>query len=180
MKNWRRNIVIVISVLLCAATVAVWVRSYSVSDQLRKGVGSYLFRVASYRGVVLLQYDSLDPGSGLARLFSALQWDTNPIPQEAGYIENGDGLDSVAWRKAGWIGFGVSVEPFVEGVEHVLVIPFWFVALLMLSPLGHLTRQHLRGRRRLEGSCCQKCGYDLRASKDRCPECGTPITTKTL
>jgi len=41
-------------------------------------------------------------------------------------------------------------------------------AVLLLSPL--------RRRRRAARGLCGECGYDLRASTDRCPECGSPAT----
>jgi DNA-directed RNA polymerase subunit RPC12/RpoP len=36
-------------------------------------------------------------------------------------------------------------------------------------------RQYRQELKRTREGLCMHCGYDLRQSKDRCPECGQPI-----
>jgi hypothetical protein len=50
----------------------------------------------------------------------------------------------------------------------------YVVLLVMAGGLGLLTYGYIRPKRPKFG-VCQKCGYDLRATPERCPECGTAV-----
>ena len=49
----------------------------------------------------------------------------------------------------------------------------WGAALLASIAPALQVRRYLRHRRRPPPGACRTCGYDLRATPERCPECGT-------
>ena len=60
-----------------------------------------------------------------------------------------------------------------KGYWYIL-IPLWMPTLGFA--VGLLGLPPLRCRRRRKRGLCVKCGYDLRGSQDRCPECGTEFS----
>ena len=63
----------------------------------------------------------------------------------------------------------------IFGRASVVIFPFWPLWLLISSLTCFMLRSeaHARTRRwRARNGCCVTCGYDLRASPERCPECG--------
>jgi hypothetical protein len=65
--------------------------------------------------------------------------------------------------------------PGIYGTKIEVGISAWWAVLLSLA-LGWRWRAQVQSERRqmaAVGPHCRKCGYDLRATPDRCPECGT-------
>jgi hypothetical protein len=159
-------ILMTISAVLCIVIVALWVRSFFVSDSVRMGNGKRFVVFASGRGSVVLflfQYGALSSApSGL---------DRTPEPP----VALNQALRMVMpWHAAG---FGIIQRRGPGGDGAGLLAPCWFVAALTgAAPAWRLAgwRRRRRMRRRNNG-LCERCGYDLRVTTDRCPECGEPI-----
>ena len=53
-----------------------------------------------------------------------------------------------------------------------VTVPYAFAIVLFAFPATLALAGSIRNRRRRRAGCCVACGYDLRASLARCPECG--------
>lgn len=63
---------------------------------------------------------------------------------------------------------------FTQHYRFVL-IPLWMLFVLCASAFWFLWWPPQRSHRRHKLGLCVRCGYDLRGSMERCPECGTPF-----
>jgi hypothetical protein len=151
------------SLLLCIAAATMAVRSFSVEDELDYlSPGGRLLILISKNGrldvLYLSSWTGEDPG------FTYMQGS----PETYGGTDYSHRL----------LGFGAGLQ--LNGGRFVN-IPYWFLALsAAVPPLVALKR--IRKRRRLSRpGLCAVCGYDLRASPERCPECGAiPSPNSTI
>jgi len=166
----------VASLASCAATVALWLRSYQVGE----GVWHTNLYAASSRGDIFLHgyfYNEMDHFKGLgldqygySRQFPPYQ-EWSPSPTDLGLSQ---------WRYsfAGlkFVGTDFSRGHIWDGglynfPQWELRVPdAWIVLLTAILPT--MTIQRLWRGRQIVGHC-RHCGYDLRATPERCPECGT-------
>ncbi|HEY7116336.1 MAG TPA: hypothetical protein VH475_07115 [Tepidisphaeraceae bacterium] len=165
----RRRIV-VWGLLMAAAGVAVlaW-RSRALPEALSWGIARTSFELVSARGELwLLQVDD-----GAAERSAAVRSElvlSGERPWFAGLLEPAH--EAGAARFYGGRGtvartpfaYRLVRAPYAAVAGALMIVPAWAGA-------GRLWRS-VRSRRRLRRGWCVACGYDLRASPGRCPECG--------
>ena len=169
MRRRLFNILSVLSLLVSVGMGVLWVRSYWVLEGVsyttpRSGSASIvMLRVLSVRGYVVLTYSS-DTG-GQAR---GLQYGSQPASA---------GATPGRWR----FSYGSGSDPARSWGEAW--VPHWALllasAILSILPAAWLIRDRER-QWRIKHGLCLKCGYDLRASKERCPECGAAIPVERV
>ena len=192
--RWAFNIFAGVSLLLVVATVVLWVRSYGDGDEI------CLLRADEQGSIIRQRFAGFASNDGLLRVFSSdwfferAEWawlqglaHYTALPQLGagwGFSDQHEPRESVQWV----VGHADSAETFA-GIRRYTrthrrgdMVRYWFiphayVGMLFSFPpalaLSLVVCRHLPRRfRRLRGLCVN-CGYDLRATPGRCPECGT-------
>ena len=181
MKRRYFSIIVLLSSLLCVRMTVLWLRSQAVSDQVRVSrgpqEGTFMLRIwsialSSSHGEVGFQaFHSQFSDAELAALGAPplrYQWVySNEIARQP--------IESTFLARHG---FRFKAEHWPAGPRFIeqppvdtwdCSVPHWLLVLLTsLLPI-----YWWKSRRRSRIGCCQSCGYDLRATPARCPECGT-------
>ncbi len=93
---------------------------------------------------------------------------TSPVPNTMEYNPGVYFSGSVDWTTR----WSPAMSQRNSNVWWGILVPLWIPTVLFSAMFWWLGPRHRRRKRKKLGLCL-KCGYDLRASKDRCPECGT-------
>ena len=164
--------------LLCAATVLTWVRSdrrwlavYREDQRVLKT--SSLWVAASFKGSVWLYHENYNGTLRQQRFAPDLYWGAGFLADAPDFAMLDDTLleEGPARFRHRWPEWHRD-NRWVVG-SQLIICPDWIiVAVTGLLPLSWLVR-YQRSRARRRKMRCVNCGYDLRATPDRCPECGT-------
>jgi hypothetical protein len=152
-----------LSLVLCLATAALWVRSYWVGDSISHVNAYSLWSLESSLGRIqcwhMRSADGRFEGSGL--------WRTSGPPQELAASQN---IFPTVKTRLGFA-YADSNDGAVSYALWVILIP-----VLMLGFLAGALPAMAKAWRRFAlppaaAAPCARCGYDLRATPGRCPEC---------
>lgn len=187
-KRVRRKVpwgmaILFVSTLLCAIACMLWIRALSRRDELIGNFLNHFVRLTSYDTGLSFQWDPIaaqQPEHWTLTSRPALFMPGHFKWFFECYIERQPtcisyGCFSYSRANSNYMESGL----LMHGKIYLFEVPQWFFIICFgFLPTRAMLRRAKR-RRRERNALCVICGYDLRATPDRCPECGQ-MTEKRL
>jgi hypothetical protein len=180
-----------VSLLLFVAIVVLYIRGFTTYDVVSLDTPYHEIYLLGGAGSVRFVWGWFDFTSGPNNPVSgnpalpAPGWHVNWSSEDVEFIFDeffwdGPADPSEAWRPR-WlpvrVDWGSNARWFSESPPHGqgwgLTVSYWPLALITAAAPAVWIEKKRRSRRRRNTGLCAKCGYDLRATPERCPECGT-------
>ena len=179
-----RNTATIASLLLCLATIVLWVRSCWRADAIVSGYWHYQPRrdfPGYYNAWELEAQSAAGHCTFSARMRACIagpgRYEETP-GQKGKFLGAGPAdsnhrqeIQTLLWndpRAAGALGFRRASRSYMWAIAVPHFAP---VLVFALPPVAAAHRLRRRSRRK-HNNLCLTCGYDLRATPTRCPECG--------
>jgi hypothetical protein len=165
-----------LSLLLFIPMTGLWVRSYSIKSGVQYirsfQNGSWVDRRLFFaQGKLWLRGISGVSDHWYPLKIKVRQWPlrypASPNLPNYVYVDTG--------QHFAFLGAHVDIYGEKDMNQRAVAIPLWIITAVWIPVSSLLLIQIFLTRSRNRGGICSSCGYDLRASKDRCPECGTAI-----
>jgi hypothetical protein len=153
------------SLLLFLAACVLWVRSYWVAERVSYWGNTRVLCLHSSEGraAVTVATGTIGPESRGAYGYGLHHEVVKPAPaigSRWGFAYNRIDVSGGSWA----------------GRLYIVAVPHWLpTTTAALLPAAWLGRRWRRARKHRAG-LCRACGYDLRATPERCPECGAMVT----
>ena len=151
------------SLALCVATAALWARSYFAEDAVDWGTRSGRAGVFSTHGRLGFGH-VIVPAAAMTRIPHGLQYRADP-----------SGSQELKPSWSSWTGMQATYVAQRGFTASDLRLPYWMLMVAAIAAALWLRRTS----RRPTPGYCPACGYDLRATHERCPECGHPGTLRS-
>jgi hypothetical protein len=133
-----------------------WARSYWRSDSAWVARHGYVYGAGSSTGALDLMWADAPPG------FTGANWRRSRH-------------DVALWQQVKHLFVFRAKDS--GGKTWTLQIPHWSAAVAAAVLPWRWLRRRRAEIRKLRTGLCRRCGYDLRATPGRCPECGEPVAS---